>query len=60
MGAFIWMVMPFFFADDLAAVIAGQIGIRYTDQCIDLERRLPSFFDHLEYYSALAVQPINI
>ncbi len=38
------MAMSFFFTDDLTAVIAGQIGIRYTDQCIDLERRLCSFF----------------
>ncbi|CAF3385920.1 unnamed protein product, partial [Rotaria sp. Silwood2] len=59
MEAFIPMAMSFFFADDLAAVVAGQMGIRYTDQCIDLERRLHSFFVHLEYYSALAVQPIN-
>ena len=29
MGDFIPMAMSFFFADDLAAVIAGQIGIRF-------------------------------
>ena len=44
------MAMSFFLADDLAAVTAGQIGIRYTDQCIDLDGRLRSFFDQLEYY----------
>ena len=59
MGEFIPMAMSFFFADDLAAVIAGQIGVRYTEQCIDLERRLHAFFIRLEYYSILAVQPIN-
>jgi hypothetical protein len=53
------MAMSFFFADDLAPVIAGQIGIRFTDQCIDLERRLHSFFVQLELYYILAVQPIN-
>ena len=59
MAEFLPMAMSFFFADDLAAVIAGQIGIRFTDQCIDLERRLHSFCEQLELYSLLAVQPIN-
>jgi len=59
MGDFLPVALSFFFADDLAAVMAGQIGIRYTDQCIDLERRLSIFFEHLEYYATLAVQPIN-
>ncbi|CAF1524640.1 unnamed protein product [Didymodactylos carnosus] len=49
MGDFIPMAMSFFFADDLAAVVAGQIGIRFTDQCTDLERRLHSFFERLEF-----------
>ncbi|CAF3380880.1 unnamed protein product [Rotaria socialis] len=53
------MVMSFLFADDVAATMAGQMGIKYTDQCIDLEKRLASFFDNLEYYSVLSVQPIN-
>ncbi|CAF4331189.1 unnamed protein product [Rotaria socialis] len=51
--------MSFFFADDLAAVLPGQIAFRFTDQCIDLERRLQSFLDQLEFYSILSVQPIN-
>ncbi len=59
MGQFLPMAMPFFVADDLAAVIAGEIDTRYMERCIDLERRLRTFFDHLEYYSILAVQPIN-
>ena len=59
MGDFLPMAMSFFFADDLAAVLAGQIGLRFTDQCIDLERRLHSFLERLEAYSILAVQPIN-
>ncbi|CAF2054146.1 unnamed protein product, partial [Rotaria magnacalcarata] len=53
------MAMSFLFADDVAATMAGQMGIKYTDQCIDLEKRLASFFDNLEYYSVLPVQPIN-
>ncbi|CAM4829733.1 unnamed protein product [Rotaria magnacalcarata] len=59
MTDFIPGAMSFFFSDDLATVLAGQIGIRFTDQCIDLERRLQSFLDQLEFYSILSVQPIN-
>ncbi len=49
----------FLFADDVAATMAGQMGIKYSDQCLDLEKRLTTFFNDLEYYSVLAVQPIN-
>ncbi|CAF4533670.1 unnamed protein product [Rotaria socialis] len=59
MADYIPGAMSFFFADDLAAILAGQIGIRFTDQCIDLGRRLQSFLDQLEFYSILSVQPIN-
>ncbi|CAF1498057.1 unnamed protein product [Didymodactylos carnosus] len=59
MEDFLPIAVSFFFADDLAAVIAGRIGIRFTDQCIDLERRLHRFFEYLEFYATLAVQPIN-
>ncbi|CAF3324358.1 unnamed protein product [Rotaria sp. Silwood2] len=59
MADFIPGAMSFFFADDLAAVLAGQIGLKFTDQCLDLERRLQTFFKQLEFYSVLAVQPIN-
>ena len=59
MADYIQPAMSFFFADDLAAVLAGRIGIRFTDQCLDLERRLHVFFTQLEFYSLLAVQPIN-
>ncbi|CAF4662791.1 unnamed protein product, partial [Rotaria sp. Silwood2] len=37
MADFIPGAMSFFFADDLVAVLAAQIGVRFTDQCIDLE-----------------------
>ncbi|CAF1595632.1 unnamed protein product, partial [Rotaria magnacalcarata] len=33
------MAISFLFADDVAATMAGQIGIKYTDQCIDLEKK---------------------
>lgn len=59
MADFFPAASSFFFADDLAAVFAGQIGKRYTDQCIDLERRLSRFFESLEFYATLAIQPIN-
>jgi len=59
MEDFIAMAMSFFFADDLAAVIADQIGIRFGDQFIDLEHRLHSFLECLEFYAILSVQPIN-
>ncbi|CAF4586909.1 unnamed protein product, partial [Rotaria socialis] len=42
-----------FFADDLAAILAGQIGIKYSKQCLDLEKKLKLFVDQLEYYCLL-------
>ncbi|CAF2120579.1 unnamed protein product, partial [Rotaria magnacalcarata] len=33
------MAISFLFADDVTATMAGQIGIKYTDQCIDLEKK---------------------
>lgn len=59
MGQFLTGCTSHFFADDLAAIVAGQLGIRYTDQCLDLEKRIKSFLDQLEYYSCLTAQPIN-
>lgn len=59
MENFIGECTPFFSADDLAAVLAGRIGVKFTDQCIDLERRLRKFLDNLEFYSLLTLQPIN-
>jgi hypothetical protein len=59
MADYISTAMSFFFSYDLSAVISGRIGIRFTEQCLDLERRLRIFLDNLEAYSILAVQPIN-
>ena len=50
---------PNFYADDLACVVGGRIGEKYTIQCIDLEMKLKKLFDYLEFYAILAVQPIN-
>jgi hypothetical protein len=55
MVSFLPGAMSFFFADDLAV----QIGLRFTNQCINLERRLQSFLEQLEFYSILVVQPTN-
>ena len=51
--------MFFFFADDLVAIFTGQMGVKFTEQCIDLERRLQTFLEQLEFHLILAVQPIN-
>lgn len=59
MRDFIPGAVSFFFADDLAAVIAGQMGVKFSEQCLDLENRLHEFFTQLEFYSILACQPIS-
>ncbi|CAF4071385.1 unnamed protein product, partial [Rotaria sp. Silwood2] len=59
MGQFLSQCTSHFFADDVAAILAGHLGVRYTSQCIDLEKRIKSFLDSLEYYSCLADQPLN-
>ena len=59
MGDFLGCCLGHFFADDLAAVIAGSIGMKFSSQCLDLERKLQVFFENLEYYSNLTIQPIN-
>ncbi|CAM4827013.1 unnamed protein product [Rotaria magnacalcarata] len=59
MGQFLSGCTSHFFADDLAAIVSGQIGLSYTDQCLDLEKRIKLFLDQLEYYACLSVQPIN-
>ncbi|CAF1305368.1 unnamed protein product [Adineta ricciae] len=59
MGDFLGGCLSHFFADDLAAIVAGSIGMKYTLQCIELERKLQKFLENLEYYSILTSQPIN-
>lgn len=59
MSTYLPGVLCHFFADDLAAVISGQMGCKYTSQMIDLEKRIKSFVDQLEFYSDLSLQPIN-
>ncbi|CAF1031463.1 unnamed protein product [Didymodactylos carnosus] len=39
--------------------MARRIGVRYTEQRLDLEKRLKLFFERLEAYATLTVQPIN-
>jgi len=59
MGDFLGFCMSHFFADDLVAILAGSIGMKFTAQCLDLERKLQLFFENLELYSILTSQPIN-
>ncbi|CAF4605186.1 unnamed protein product, partial [Rotaria magnacalcarata] len=39
--------------------MAGGIGLKYSLQCLELEKKLSSFFEDLEYYCTLTAQPIN-
>ena len=48
-----------FFTDDVAAIFSDQLDLRYTDQCIDLEKLSKLFLDSLDYYSCLAHQPLK-
>ena len=59
MGQFLSECTSHFFADAVAAILADQLDLRYTDQCIDLEKRIKSFLHSLDYYSCLADQPLN-
>ncbi|CAF1246698.1 unnamed protein product [Rotaria sordida] len=59
MGCSLSGCISHFFADDLAGIMAGQLGIKYSSQCLDLEKRVKVFLGQLEYYSCLTDQPIN-
>ena len=59
MWTFLQNALPNYFADDLACVIGGRIGVKYTLQCLDVERKLKTLFDQLEFYAVLSLQPIN-
>ena len=53
-----WLFEPFF-ADKLASIVAGQSWFKYPSPCFDLEKRVKTFLDQLEYYSRSTDQPIN-
>ena len=59
MGDFLGYSINHFFADDLAAILAGSISMKFTAQYFDLERKLHLFFVKLEFYSILTSPPIN-
>ncbi|CAF1296287.1 unnamed protein product [Rotaria sordida] len=59
MGCSLSGCISHFFADDLAGIMADQLGIKYSSQCLDLEKRAKVFLGQLEYYSGLTDQPIN-
>jgi len=58
-GQFLSWCFSHFFADDLTAILAGQRDVHYTDQCLDLEKRIKLLHYHLDFYSRLSAQPIN-
>ena len=45
--------------DDLAAVLTGSIGMKYSTLCLDFEKKLKLFFENLHVYSTLTSQLIN-
>ena len=47
------------FADDVAVILSGNIGTRYAEQCLELERQTKKLIDQLEVYSLLTDQPLN-
>ena len=49
-----------FSIDDLVAVVSGQTGTKFSNQCLDAEKRLTLFFVQQELHPRLSVQPINI
>ncbi|CAF4235845.1 unnamed protein product, partial [Adineta steineri] len=49
MGSSLTACISQFLADDLAEIVVGQLGIKYSSQCLDFEKRLKVFLDHLEY-----------
>ena len=51
--------LPNFYADDLACVVGGRMGEKFTIQCLDVESKLKKLFEYLEFYAALSIQPIN-
>ena len=59
MGDFLGFCLSHSFADDLAAILAGRMGSKFSAQCLELERKLQLFFENLEFYSILTSQPIN-
>jgi hypothetical protein len=46
-----------FFTDGLDCVIGEMMGVKYSQQCMDLEQRLKQPVSHIIYYFVLSVQP---
>ncbi len=59
MWSYLQSFLTNFFADDLACIVGGMIGVKYSRQCLYLEEKLKKLFDYFDFYSILAVQPIN-
>ena len=59
MSDFLGCYLSHYYVDDLVAVIADSVGMKFSLQCLDLERKWKLFFDNLEYSSILIFQPIS-
>jgi hypothetical protein len=59
MWTFLEKSLPNFFADDLACVIGKRLGIKYSLQYLNLEKKLTTLFDYLEFYAILSLQSIH-
>lgn len=53
MGSSLSGCISHFFADELAGIMSGELGINCLSQYLDLENRGEVFLDQLEYYSSL-------
>ena len=51
--------LSYFFANDLAAVLAGSIGMKCFTQCLDLEKKVKLVLENLHFYSTVTSQPIT-
>ena len=59
-GDFLGCYLSHFFADDLAVIIAREYGHEFYFAVSRFrEKKLQLFFENLEYYSNLTIQPIN-
>jgi hypothetical protein len=59
MPPFLTYEFSHFFVDDLAAIIAGNIGSKFVTQSFDPERKTTLFLDQLADHCTIADQPVN-
>jgi hypothetical protein len=59
MWTFLGISLPNLFADDLACVMDGRLGIEYSLQYLDLENKLTTLFNYLDSFAILSLQSIQ-